>query len=168
MESPKPLNPAEIVCSPSQNSKVSHAVFQLVVLLGRLSSLPRVHFLFPPLSYSFILFSFPFSLPRVSQQYEKHLLSNAFKFEIQTVHLHRFLSCLLHPLSRLSPINIIVHVSFERISYSCTFFPVTVPMHSRIRALRFDQLLEKSENPRATLVTRMADVSEMHMRLFII
>lgn len=39
-----------------------------------------VHFLFLHLSLSF-------SLPRVNQQYEKPPLSNAFKFEIQIVHL---------------------------------------------------------------------------------
>lgn len=55
--------------------------------------------LFTSVYFLLLLISF-FSLPRVNQQYEKHPLSNAFKFEIQTAHLAA--SYLVYPIHSLA------------------------------------------------------------------
>lgn len=84
---------------------------------------------------------------------------NAFKFEIHTIYLHRFLFYLLSPLLRLSVVNVIAYMcrikEFLRAAY------LLVPMHLRVRVFRFDQLLQESENLKVALIARIVDASEI-------
>lgn len=128
MESPKPLSPAEIVCSPSQTLSYPSPRPQSPRSL-RPTLFTSVHFL--------SLLPLSLSLSQVSQQYEKRPLSNAFKFEIQTVYPAYTLSRLYAALLP-QPINVLGHVWFKRIPHPR--ISLHHPLRSQVRVLRFDPI----------------------------
>lgn len=127
MESPKPLSPAEIVCSPSQNSELSLSSFSVAVLFGRLFSLPYTFF---PSCFFRSLF-----IEWVNNTRSVHcrMLLNL-KYKPSTPPLTPYLYIAL--LSQL--INVIGHVWFERIPHP--HFSLHHLLRSYVWVLRFDRL----------------------------